>query len=156
MTDTVETAERTETTIKRYLCRHIHASGRRCGSPALRGEQFCFYHHPTRRRPRTAGRKPRPPIFHLPSLEDRHAIQRALIKVVSRVIGGRLDPATAGLLVLLLQSANQNTPGDPDSLDAFMQLAQMALSPAPLLSLADLLRDLRASLSQQKMYRVHR
>jgi hypothetical protein len=92
----------------------------------------------------------------MPSLQDRASIQRALAKVVSRVIGGRLDPATAGLLVLLLQSANQNTPGDPDSLDAFMQLAQMALSPAPLLSLADLLRDLRASLSQQKMYRVHR
>jgi hypothetical protein len=36
-----DTAELTEITIKRYLCRHIHTTGRRCGSPALRGEQFC-------------------------------------------------------------------------------------------------------------------
>jgi hypothetical protein len=37
MTDTIATAEPTETTIKRFLCRHIHTSGHRCGSPALRG-----------------------------------------------------------------------------------------------------------------------
>jgi hypothetical protein len=86
----------------------------------------------------------------LPSLENRDSIQRALTKVVSRVISGRLDRATAGLLVSLLRSANQIIPGDPHSLDAFMQLARMALRPAPLQSLADLLRDLRASLSQQK------
>ena len=52
MTDPAEptaTAEPTETTIKRFLCRHIHTSGSRCGSPALRGESFCYYHHTTRR-----------------------------------------------------------------------------------------------------------
>jgi hypothetical protein len=43
MTDTTATAEPTETTIKRFLCRHIHTSGRRCRSASLRGEQFCCY-----------------------------------------------------------------------------------------------------------------
>src|ERR1017187_8418857 len=45
-------------------CHHLHSTGNRCGSPALRGEQFCFYHHPTRRPPCAAGRKPRLPSFH--------------------------------------------------------------------------------------------
>jgi hypothetical protein len=49
MTDTAAAAEPTDTTIKRFLCRHIHTSGRRCGSPALRGEPFCYHHHTTRR-----------------------------------------------------------------------------------------------------------
>ena len=30
-------------------CRHTHPNGNRCGSPALRGQQFCFFHHPARR-----------------------------------------------------------------------------------------------------------
>ena len=112
-------------------CHHLHPTGNRCGSPALRGEQFCFYHHPTRRRPRAAGRKPRLPVFHLPSLVDRASIQRALAKVVSRVIGGRLDRATARLIVFGLQVASQSLLGDSRQLGALIQQAQLALSLAP-------------------------
>ena len=42
-------ASTTETQPKRYQCRHIHTQGHRCGSPALRGELFCYYHHTTRK-----------------------------------------------------------------------------------------------------------
>ena len=124
-------------------CHHLHPTGNRCGSPALRGEQFCFYHHPTRRRPRAAGRKPRLPVFHLPSLEDRASIQRALAKVVSRVIGGRLDRATARLIVFGLQVASQSLLGDSRQLGALIQQAQLALSLAPSDPLADLLSSIR-------------
>jgi len=51
MTDTSDAAERTGTPIKCNLCRHILPAGRRCGSPALRGEQFCYYHHSALPRP---------------------------------------------------------------------------------------------------------
>ena len=49
----VETATETtiataEATPKRYRCRHIFIDGRRCGSPSLRREPFCYYHHTTR------------------------------------------------------------------------------------------------------------
>jgi hypothetical protein len=30
----------------RPTCHHLHPTGKRCGSPALRGEQFCFFHYP--------------------------------------------------------------------------------------------------------------
>ncbi|RSL15183.1 hypothetical protein EDE15_0661 [Edaphobacter aggregans] len=36
---------------KRYQCRHIFTDGHSCGSPCLRHEDFCYYHHTTRRRP---------------------------------------------------------------------------------------------------------
>ena len=124
-------------------CHHLHPTGNPCGSPALRGEQFCYYHHPTRRRPRAAGRRPRLPAFHLPSLVDRASIQRALAKVVSRVIGGRLDRATARLIVYALLAANENLPGDPRQLGTLIQQAQRALSLAPFDPPVDLLRIIR-------------
>ena len=33
---------------RRYLCRHVHTNGNRCGSPALRAQNFCYYHDRTR------------------------------------------------------------------------------------------------------------
>jgi len=32
-------------------CRHIFTSGRKCQSPALKAEDFCYFHHKSRRRP---------------------------------------------------------------------------------------------------------
>jgi hypothetical protein len=51
---------------KRYQCRHIFVDGTRCGSPCLRGEDFCYYRHtirkpipnPTERQSRRAAEKP--------------------------------------------------------------------------------------------------
>ena len=43
-------------------CHHLHPTGNRCGSPALRGEQFCFFHHPTRRPPYPHTRLSRTPF----------------------------------------------------------------------------------------------
>src|ERR1700716_2358259 len=34
---------------KQYQCRHIFTDGHRCGSPCLRGEDLCYYHHTTRK-----------------------------------------------------------------------------------------------------------
>ena len=97
------------------ICHHFFPTGQPCGSPALRGEQFCFYHHPTRRRPRTAGRKPRLPAFHFPTLADSASIQRSLAKVAGRVHSRGVDPAKASLMLYALQLLNQNlaTPSHP-------------------------------------------
>jgi hypothetical protein len=79
----------------------------------------------------------------LPNLVDRASLQRALAKVVSRVIGGRLDRATARVIVFGLQGANQCLPGDSRQLGALIQQAQLALSLAPSDPLADLLSSIR-------------
>lgn len=128
---------------KRVLCHHLNTTGSCCGSPALRGEQFCYFHHPTRRPPRPAGRKPRPHVFHWKPIEDRPSIQRALAKVVSRAISGRLDYDRARFLVHILQIINQHIDGDARPLAALIQRVQMALGIARSEPLTDLIKDIR-------------
>ncbi len=109
MTDTSNAAELTEITIKRYLCRHIHTSGRRCGSPALRGEQFCYYHHTTRRPgPRYRGVHPSAYDFEMPDLDDLDGIQFALAQVLSLIAANQLDPKRARLLLYGIDTASRN------------------------------------------------
>jgi hypothetical protein len=94
----------------RPSCHHLHATGKRCGSPALRGEQFCFYHHPTRRPPaRTANRI----AFQLPPITDHEELQIALCEIISRIADNTLDPQRAGLLLASLQMAKSNLAAVP-------------------------------------------
>jgi hypothetical protein len=89
-------------------CHYLHATGKRCGSPALRGEQFCFYHHPTRRPP--ARTRPSRTPFDLPPIIDAETLQIALSEVSRRLADNTLDPKRAGLLLLTLQMAKANLP----------------------------------------------
>ena len=64
---------------KRYQCRHIFTDGHRCGSPCLRGEELCYYHHTTRKPVTgTRRRRCRRSAFDLPLPEDRSAIQSSI------------------------------------------------------------------------------
>ena len=36
-------------TIPAPTCHHLFPDNHRCGSPSLRGEAFCFFHHPDRK-----------------------------------------------------------------------------------------------------------
>ncbi len=102
-----------QTDPKRYQCRHIFTDGRRCGSPSLRREEFCYYHHTTRRpAPRASsistddgGRS-----FHIPQPEDRSAIQQSIGEVLSRIASNTIDLRAAGLLLYGLQIASLNLP----------------------------------------------
>jgi hypothetical protein len=99
---------------KRFLCRHIHTAGHRCGSPALRGEQFCFYHHTTRRpAPSYTGAHPNRCEFDIPSLEDRAGIQHTVARILCFIATNQLDPKRAGLLLYGLQIASTNLPREP-------------------------------------------
>ena len=103
------TAEPTETTIKRFLCRHIHTSGSRCGSPALRGEPFCYYHHTTHRpAPRHRGVHPEHAVFELPAIDDRSGVQFALAQVLARISTNQLDYKRSGRLLHGLSVASRN------------------------------------------------
>jgi hypothetical protein len=97
--------------IKQYQCRHIFAEGRRCASPCLRHEEFCYYHHTTRRpvaNPRQ--RRSRGSTFDLPHPEDRSSIQSSIGEVLRRIASNEIDPKRAGLLLYGLQIASANLP----------------------------------------------
>src|SRR5271170_354420 len=104
------TSTTTEQT-KQYQCRHIFTDGRRCASPCLRQEEFCYYHHTTRRPvadPRQ--RRGRRSTFDLPLPEDRSAIQSSIGEVLRRIASNEIDPRRAGLLLYGLQIASINLP----------------------------------------------
>jgi hypothetical protein len=89
-------------------CQHLHSTGKRCGSPALRGERFCFFHHPTRRPP-TRTRPSRTP-FDVPPIVDPETLQITLSEIVRRLADNTLDAKRASLLLITLQMAKANLP----------------------------------------------
>jgi hypothetical protein len=94
----------------KYRCRHIFADGHRCGSPALRREPFCYYHHTTRAPKSAPALRDTLSTFDLPIPEDRSAIQAAIGLILQRIAHGQLDSKRAGLLLYGLQIASTNLP----------------------------------------------
>ena len=95
-------------------CRHIFTSGKKCQSPALRDQSFCYFHGNTRKRPAPKDEAYEPYIppqdtaHNLPPLEDADAIQLALSDVVLALAANRIDPRRARILIYGLQVASQN------------------------------------------------
>jgi hypothetical protein len=93
-------------TRKRYQCRHVHAAGHQCGSPALRNEQFCYHHHTTRRPKPPAGKfrhlDAREP-FELPVVEDFPSALSVASQLLSRIASNDVDHERAGRLLYNLQ-----------------------------------------------------
>src|ERR1700676_5543354 len=98
---------------KRFLSRHIHTAGNRCGSPPPRNRQFCYFHDTTRQPPMPIRMLPNEAIFGMPSIEDRHSIQHALAIILCHIAGNSLDSKRAGLLLYGLQIASANLPREP-------------------------------------------
>ncbi len=117
MHETIDTEFSRETEApKRYQCRHIFTDGRRCGSPSLRGEPLCYYHH-TNRKPaeNPRARRARRTTFNLPLPEDQSAIQHSIGQVLQRIASNDIDPRRAGLLLYGLQIASLNLPKEPSA-----------------------------------------
>jgi hypothetical protein len=91
-------------------CRHIFTDGRRCGSPCLRLESFCYYHHTTRKPIADPAARRSRRALTLPLPEDRSAIQHSIGEVLQRIAANKLDPRRAGLLLYGLQIAAMNLP----------------------------------------------
>jgi hypothetical protein len=96
-----------------HECRHIFTGGRKCQSPALTDQSFCYFHSNTRKRPtpKNTPYKHTPPketALDLPPLEDADAIQLALSDVVLALAANTIDPRRARILIYGLQAASQN------------------------------------------------
>ena len=99
-------------------CHHIKINGVRCGSPALRGHQLCYFHQNWRadaksnRQAQIADGTARNSVEaisdDLPLLEDANAIQCAIFNTLRELRAGRLDHRTAALMLYGLQTASAN------------------------------------------------
>ena len=86
-------------------CTHIKVDGVRCGSPALRGQQFCYFHQRIVR----GVRLPHGPRIHpLAQIEDEQSIQVALMEVLNAIARNTIDLKRAALLLRGLHIAVKN------------------------------------------------
>jgi hypothetical protein len=92
-------------------CTHIKTNGTQCGSPAVRGRRFCFFHKNWHGERIRLGGLPAANLnasFTLPVLEDADSIQVALMQVMRLILARQIDPKMAGLLLYALQTASVN------------------------------------------------
>jgi hypothetical protein len=87
------------------ICTHIKVTGVRCGSPALRGEQFCYFHQ---RMLRTVKGPPDSRLHHVALLESEEAIQASLMEVVNALVRKTIDLPRAELVLRALNTAVRN------------------------------------------------
>ncbi len=92
-------------------CKHIKANGEFCGSPPLRGREYCYFHLTVLgRRLRTQKHimKGECHYLQLPTLEDADSIQLAVMQVMDALLRDQIDTKIAGLLLYGLQIASSN------------------------------------------------
>jgi hypothetical protein len=87
------------------VCTHIKVNGVRCGSPALRGEQFCYFHQRMIRGVRVPSRCRIHPIAQI---ESEEAIQSSLMEVINALIHNMIDHKRAELILRALNIAAKN------------------------------------------------
>jgi hypothetical protein len=90
-------------------CTHIKTNGTHCGSPALRGRRFGYFHKNWReQRVRLNTKRRANTSITLPVLEDADSIQVALMPVLRLILAGQIDTKMAGLVLYGLQTASLN------------------------------------------------
>jgi hypothetical protein len=90
------------------LCRHIKTNRSKCKSPALRGQDFCYFHERHHRRhtvTRRPANQPIPRPIHFDPPEDRDSVQIAISVVVNALALGTLDTRRASTLLYGIQLA---------------------------------------------------
>jgi hypothetical protein len=88
------------------VCTHVRVTGHRCGSPALRGERFCYFHQRMMRGvpvPQDARLHP------VALIENEEAIQASLMEVINAIARNTIDIRRAELILKALHIAVKNT-----------------------------------------------
>jgi hypothetical protein len=86
-------------------CTHIKVTGQQCGSPALRGEFFCYFHT---RVIKGVQQRVDMRLDSMALLEDHEAIQLSLMHVVDGLVKGTLDLPRTRLIIQALRIAARN------------------------------------------------
>ena len=91
------------------ICNYPKSNGIPCGSPALRGQKLCYFHHrePKRAQQRARLRR-RVEICQLnfPPLNTITDVQVALFEVMDALAANRIEPQRASALLFGLQQAS--------------------------------------------------
>jgi hypothetical protein len=109
-------------------CEKVREDGTVCGSPKMRGYDYCYAHDRMR--------QVRPQKLALPALEDANSIQLAIMMVQKALIDDEISEKKAGLLLYSIQIAGSNvaytTFEEPDKKMVTEMPGEPALSIQPL------------------------
>jgi hypothetical protein len=89
------------------VCTHIKVNGVPCGSPALRGEVFCYFHQRMIRGVSTPAKSRLHPIA---LIENEEGIQASLMEVINALVRNTIDFRRAQLILRALHIAVKNSP----------------------------------------------
>jgi hypothetical protein len=87
-------------------CQHIKVTGVQCGSPAMRGEQFCYFHQ---RMLRGVSTPPNARLHPIAMIENEQAIQASLMEVINALARNHIDLRRADLILKALWIAAKNS-----------------------------------------------
>ncbi len=92
-------------------CEYLKPNGEFCGSPALRGRDYCHWHlicvARRLRAEKQEATQDRTPL-ELPPLEDANSVQLAVMMVIDAMLRQRIGPRMSGQLLYALQIASSN------------------------------------------------
>lgn len=100
-------------------CQHIHDNNGRCGSPALRGQAFCYWHS-------TARATNKKKTFEMPILDNPNSVQLAVSQVISLLMSGQITPYHASVAFYGLQISSRNE----QRVNSYNRYAVSELTPA--------------------------
>ena len=111
-----------------HACTHIKVTGVRCNSPALRGEQFCYFHQNAHR---GVLRPPQSRLHPIAMIEDEESIQYALMEVINALMRNTIDVKRASLIIRALHIAVKNAARVKFGIHAKDTVTQVPEYPAP-------------------------
>ena len=95
------------------ICEHIKMSGGRCGSPALRGQRYCYFHAPSHSTIPTVDLWPEEPPANLASRRrlmgnEGAAIQEGLFRAIRALMEDRVNVRQARTILKALFEASDD------------------------------------------------
>ena len=112
-------------------CQHIKVTGVQCGSPAMRGEQFCYFHQ---RMLRGVSTPPNARLHPIAMIENEEAIQASLMEVINALARNHIDLPRASLIIRALNIAVKNSRRarfGVDNSQMVREVPEYAAPPAP-------------------------
>jgi hypothetical protein len=109
-------------------CTHIKVTGVQCGSPALRGERFCYFHQRMMRGVRTP---PAARLHPIALIENEEAIQASLMEVINALVRNTIDLKRAELILRALHIAVRNVRRVRFNQDTNQMVREVPDFPAP-------------------------
>jgi hypothetical protein len=85
------------------ICQHIKDDGFRCGTPAVKGRPFCYYHGRAHAHTPRIGERG----YRAPLVETVESLQLIVTQVTEALGAGRITDKTAGKLLYAVQISSQ-------------------------------------------------